>query len=125
SSTTRPSKRWISRSAWRIPGIVRHHADRGAAAVQLAEEVHDLLAVRRVEITRRLVGEEDRRVTRDGARHCHALLLAARELRRIVLHAVAHADPLERLLHAVLALVGAHPAIRQRELDVLIDREVA
>src|SRR5205823_8210390 len=54
-----------------------------------------------------------------------ALLLAPRELRRIVLRAVRHADPLERRLRALLALDDAHAAIRERQLDVLVDREVA
>ena len=34
----------------------------------------------------------------EGARHRHALLLAARELRRVMLHAMRHADLFERLL---------------------------
>src|SRR5262245_38748233 len=36
---------------------VRHLDDRGAIAIQLAEQLHDLLALCGVEIARRLVGE--------------------------------------------------------------------
>ena len=65
------------------------------------------------------------RIAAQRARHGHALLLTARELRRIVLHAVRHAHPLERFLHALLALGRAHAAIGQRQFDVLVHRKVA
>ena len=61
----------------------------------------------------------------ERAGHGDALLLTAGELRRVVLHAVRHADPLERLLHALLALLGGHAAVGERQLDVLVHREVA
>ena len=105
--------------------IVRDHADRRARAVEILEQVHHGLAVDRVEVSGRLVGEQDERRAGDRARDGDALLLAARELRREVLHAVRHADLLERLLDALLALVRGHAAVGQRQLDVLVDREVA
>ena len=46
----------------RVARIVRHHADRRAVAMEFAHEVHHRLAVHRVEVARRFVGEEDRRV---------------------------------------------------------------
>ena len=52
-----------------VPGesfVVRHHADRGAAAMQLAKQLHHRFAVRRVEVTGRLVGEQDRRIARQA-----------------------------------------------------------
>src|SRR5260221_2647348 len=42
-----------------------------------------------------------------------------------MLYAVPHADPFERLMHALLALRAWHAAIGQRQLHVLIHREVA
>ena len=108
-----------------VARIVRHHADRGALLVQVAQQVHDRLAVVRVQVAGGLVGEQDRRVPSQPAGHRHALLLTAGELRGVVLHAVRHADLLQRLLHALLALRGAHAAIGQRQLDVLVDRQVA
>ncbi len=42
-----------------------------------------------------------------------------------MLGAMGHADALERLGHACLALARAHPAIGQRQLDVLVDGQVA
>src|SRR6185369_7277093 len=109
----------------RVPWIVRDHADGGAAAMQLAEQFHHRFAVRGVEVTRRLVGEEDERIAGDGTRDGHTLLLTAGELCRIVLHAVAHAHALECVGDALLALGRRHAAIGERQLDVLVDREIA
>ena len=95
------------------------------ALVQLLEQVHHRLAVLRVEVAGGLVGEQDRRLAADGARHGDALLLAARELAGQVLGAVGHADALERRRHALLALGGAHAAVGERQLDVLEDVQVA
>ena len=41
--------------------VVRDHANRGAALMQLAEQVHDSFAVVRIEVTGRLVGKQNRR----------------------------------------------------------------
>jgi hypothetical protein len=73
----------------------------------------------------RLVGEHDRRRSHHRPGDRHALLLAAGELRRVVLHAVRHADALERLLHPLLALRRGHAAVGERQLDVLVHRQVA
>ena len=54
-----------------------------------------------------------------------ALLLTAGELAGQVLRAVRHADLLERRHHALLALGRLHAAIGERQLDVLVDGQVA
>ena len=59
----------------------------------------------------------------DRARDADALLLAARQLARLVLHAVAEADELERRLHALAALAAAELREQQRQLDVALGRE--
>src|SRR5690606_10407462 len=110
----------------RIARIVRDHADRRAVGVKLREERHHRLAVLRVEVTGRLVGEQDRRPADERAGDRDALLLAAGKLRRVVPQAMRHAHALERLEHALLAFLLAQAgAIRQRQFDVLEDREVA
>src|ERR1051325_1994408 len=43
----------------RVARVVRDHADRGAFAVQLAEQFHDRLAVLRIEVACRLVRQQD------------------------------------------------------------------
>ncbi len=65
--------------------------------MELAEQIHHRFAVLRAEVAGRLGGEKDRRVASDRARD----------------------------RDAVLALARRHVAIRERELDVLEDREVA
>src|SRR4051794_25649383 len=72
----------------RITWIVRHHADGGAVAMQLFEQAHNSLAIDRVQVSGRLVREQHRWTSRQRARHGNTLLLAARELRWIMLHAM-------------------------------------
>jgi hypothetical protein len=61
----------------RVASVVRDHADRSAAAVQLAQQVHHRFAVLRVEISRWLVGKKNCRVSRDRTRDGNALLLSS------------------------------------------------
>ena len=73
--------------------IVRHHDDRLAVlAVERLQQVEDLVAGLAVEVAGRLVAEQQRRVGDDGAGDADALLLAARELARVVVGAVGQAD---------------------------------
>src|SRR5580658_8486970 len=60
--------------------IVRHHADRGAFLVQLLQQLHHCFAVLRVQVSGRLVSQQDRRRSGQCTRHSHALLLTARKL---------------------------------------------
>ena len=75
-------------------GVVGHqHQRRAAPGVHVEQQVDDVLAVGRVEVAGRLVGHDDGRLVRQRARHRDALLLAARELRRIVMPAAGQARP--------------------------------
>ncbi len=93
--------------------------------MQGLEEPHHGLPVLRVEIPGRLVGEEDRGFSRDRAGHRDALLLATRQLAGEMLDSMRHLYLLEGRGHAGLALRGPHPAVGQRQLDVLVDAQVA
>ena len=62
-----------------------------------------------VEIAGRLVGQDDRRIVGQRARQRHALLFAARQLRRIVMRAPGQADFLEQ--RAARVRGSATPAI--------------
>ena len=62
-------------------------------AVQRLQQVEDLVAGLAVEIAGRLVAQQQRRVGDDGARDADALLLAARELPRVVLRAIGRGRP--------------------------------
>ena len=76
----------------RVPGdvpLVRDHEDRLPRFVQLPQQRHDLLAGGRVEVPRRLVGEQQLGVVRKRPRDGDALLLTAGELRGTVAEPVA------------------------------------
>ena len=78
-------------------GVVRHeHERRAARRVDVAQQLHDVAAVGAVEVAGRLVGQHDRRIVGQRARERHALLLAARELRRVVMRAAGQPDFLEQ-----------------------------
>ena len=81
SSTMRPSNRWIGAlGVPRITRIVRHHADRGAAAMQFAQQIHHASPFSE---SRFPVGSSASRMGLAGqrARDSDALLLTAGELR--------------------------------------------
>src|SRR5579862_131896 len=60
-----------------VARIVRHHADRRAFAMQLPQQVHHGFAVLRVQVTSRLVRQQNRRLADESAGHGDALLLTA------------------------------------------------
>ena len=92
----RPSSRWTWRSAHgRDVRVVGDEHDRPAGRVELAEQGDDLGAGVAVEVAGRLVGEDQRRLRHERAGDGDALLLAAGQLRRLVVDAVAEAQPLE------------------------------
>ena len=109
----------------RIARVVGHHADGRAIAVQLTQQLHHEFAVVRVEVARRLVGQQDGWLGHHRTGHCHALLLTARQLARQVPRPVSHADPLEGLVDALAALGLGHPHVREGELHVLVHTQVA
>ena len=90
----RPSRSAIVTSASRGElGIVRDQHDRRLArAIDVEQQLDDLLAGLAVEVAGRLVGEQERRIVGQRAGDRDALLLAAGELRRIVMAAVGKAD---------------------------------
>ena len=105
-STSTPFSRCISRvrACSAALRVVRDHDDRLAElAVQPVEQAQDLLAGRAVEVAGRLVGDDQRRVGDDRARDRDALLLAAGELVRIVVHAVGQARRASSAASHVLA----------------------
>src|ERR1700726_1417374 len=95
--------------------IMCHHANRRPACVQLFEEFHYRLAVAGIEITGRLVGQQNRRFSGEGASDSDALLLTTGELTGQMLGPVSHADAVERLVYVLLSLPGGHSSIGQRQ----------
>jgi pimeloyl-ACP methyl ester carboxylesterase len=71
-----------------------HHC--GAVAVQLAHQVKDLLAGRRVQVSCRFVGEDNRRAADRGPGDCHPLAFTAGQFRYRVPDPVSEPHPGER-----------------------------
>ena len=80
--------------------VVGREEDGRARLVDLFEEAEEVDRELGVEVARRLVGEDERRLADDGAGDRDALLLAAREDAGGVFAAPLQADALERLADA-------------------------
>src|SRR5690606_8611574 len=104
--------------------VVGHHHDGGALLVDFLEQLHHPARHLRIEVAGRLVRQQQARAARERARDRGALLLAAGQLGRIVLHARAEADLRQRLLDALAALGGRHAAVAQRHVAVVEQVEV-
>ncbi len=59
---------------------MRHLDDCRTAVIQPLEELHDFVALRGMQISSRLIREDQLRAENHRASHAHKLLLAAREL---------------------------------------------
>jgi hypothetical protein len=102
--------------------VVRRHQHRRAGGVDVPEEIHDLERQVRVEVARRLVGQDDLRLVDERAGDRDALLLTARQLRRVGQRAMLEADPLEHLIRAPPLLVDGHAEHAHDERHVVEDR---
>ena len=87
--------------------------------LQLGQQFHDFDAGGRIQVARGLVGQDQGRMRHQRASDRHALLLAARQLRRRVPGPVTEAHVIQRFLGALVALGRRHARIDQRQLDVL------
>src|SRR5690606_2712781 len=104
---------------------VRDLDDRRAfLLVQALEQLHDLLALRGVQVARRLGGEDDLRLGDDGPRHRHELLLTTRELVRVQVLLGHDLEAVEDVRHHRLPLLARHVPVGQRDLEDLRDREM-
>ena len=99
--------------------LVRDHHDGDAQfLVDPAQHAEHLLGGLGVQGGGGLVGKQERRVACQRSGDAHALLLAAGELLRVVLAALAQADEVEQLGDAALALLLVHAGQLERVLDV-------
>ena len=104
--------------------VVGGHDHRRAGRVDAVEELHDADRRRRVEVSGRLVGQQDRRAVHEGAGDGDALLLTTGELVRAALLLAVQADHLQDLGHGGLDDVARAADHLERERDVLVDRLV-
>ena len=101
--------------------VVGGHEHGRARAVDALEQVHDAAGGLRVQVSRGLVADEQRRAVHDGAGDGHALLLAAGELVGIAVELVGQAHEAQHLGHLGLDDVTALPDYLQGEGHVLED----
>jgi hypothetical protein len=95
------------RRAW----IVGDHDDGLAVLfVQRLQQVEDFVAGLAIQVAGGFVAEQQRGIGDDGARDADALLLAARQLARLVFHAIAEADQRQRGVHVLEAFGAAQGA---------------
>ncbi len=99
--------------------FMRHQDDGVALGVKFVEKLHDVHAGLRVEVSGRLVRQDDRRGVDQGERNRHALPLTSGQFIRLVVHAVGKLHHRERFLRALRALLRSHAAVNQRQLDIV------
>src|SRR3954468_10213003 len=100
--------------------LVRYEHD--AEAVLLVESLQDLHHLDRgaaVQVSRGLVCQQDRRTIHQRTRNRHPLLLASRELRRIMMDAISKSDHLQSLLRALRAFLFRNIRVHSWKLSIL------
>ena len=108
-----------------VSRVVGDHADGGTALMDVAEEIHDRVAIFGVEVPGGLIGKENHGVADESACDGDALLLTAGELGGVMLGAVGHFDAFEGVLYFFLPFGGGHAAIGEGQFDVFINSEIA
>jgi hypothetical protein len=92
--------------------------------VQLAQDAHHLFARAAVQRAGGLVGQDDAAAVHQRAGDGHPLLLAAGELARHMLGAVAQAQALQQGLRAAVAVRGRQAGVDRRHLHIALGRQV-
>ena len=98
--------------------------DGDADRVETLEQPHHLQRELRVEISRGLVRDDDRRLGNNRARDADPLLLAGRHLDREALFAPEQPDLVERGADPPVNLAAGNPGDDQRQRHVVPDRPV-
>src|ERR1051326_9449901 len=89
-------------------------------AVECLEQIQNFIPVFPVEIARRLIAEQQRGIGDNSTGDAHTLLLAARELARIMQGAMGKPNHPKGGLHVLLALGPLEVGEKQRQFDVTL-----
>ena len=100
------------------------HHDRGPVLVQTGEDVHDLRTIVGVEVSRRLIGQDQFRIADNGTRDSRPLLLTSGQLVRVVSRTMSDADPVHRIGDARPPVAAPILPVGEAEFDVLRDRQL-
>ena len=100
--------------------LVRDHDNRDALLVELLKNAHDLDAGLAVQISRRLVREQQLRLVHERARDGNTLLLAAGKLVWMMVGARSEADEFQRRLRPLPLFMRMNtvPVILHRHLHI-------
>src|ERR1700730_8661675 len=104
--------------------VVGRHHDRGAASVDLQQQLDDLPRGGRVQVSGGLIGQKDPRVMNEGAGDRDALLLATRQLVRVLVLFPFEPHDAEHFLDLRLEMAQGALGDAQREGHVLEHRQV-
>ena len=85
---------------------MRYHEDSRACLIQFGKQFHHLPAVLGVEVSRRLIGEDELGICDDGAGNGDPLLVPSGQLLREMQGTVGDVHPLEDVRYHLLALRG-------------------
>ena len=66
-------------------------------SIEIQQQLQNMRSIRRIEVSRRLIRQHNRRAEHKGTRQCHSLLFATGELDGVMLHAVAQTYVREQL----------------------------
>src|SRR3974390_1676697 len=99
--------------------LVRHQDDGVALLMQAIKQRHDLDAGLRVQVSRGLVGQDDRWAIDQRASDRDSLTLTAGELVGLVVHARLHAHRGQGPLRAFDTFVRRYAGIDERKLDIV------
>src|ERR1051325_2236272 len=97
---------------------VRHLNNGCAFIVKAFEQIHNLFALGRMQVARRLVGENQTRVRDYCARDADQLLLSAGKLSRIQILLTDDLKSIERVADDRFAILAAHVSIRERQFEI-------
>ncbi len=103
---------------------VGHHHDGGSLLVQFGQQLHHFVAVVGVQVTRRLVGQDQPGVGHDRAGDGHPLLLSPAQLLGKVVASVHHVHPLQGRLSFLRAFVRGSAKVKQRQFHVFEHRKL-
>src|SRR5262245_12882444 len=106
------------------PLVMRYKHNGFALRVQVVDQLQHFLSGARIEISGGFIGKHQERVVDERTRNRHTLLLAARELVRAVVQALAQPHQLRQLDAAFVVIADIFPLIDQGHLDVLNDRKL-
>ena len=100
------------------PGVVGHHHDGLAPVIQHLKQSQNIVSGCPVQISGRFIAEQKPRIRDQGAGNRHALLLAARELRRFVFRPAAETDDFENGFYALTPIRFGQGRKQQRKFHI-------